>query len=254
MRLCAAVVRVRLALTLGLLAVAAPILWTQAVFRSGVDLVSVIVTVTDRNGRFVPDLKQGDFTVLDDGKPQEIVSFDARRVPVSLGIVLDVSGTMTSDKLEAAGSAINRFLDHLLDKNDEVFLSAFAVKPFLLLPWTHDPDTLRRALNSRRRWCGPADCGEGRQRQEGPARRLRWRRHEQRDATSQVAGDDSLERGAGVRTGDRGWVREDHIRHAARQDGASHAIKVEVRKRRVIVRMRSGYVASAHLGPKRDAR
>ena len=73
MRPCAAVYKpVRIALTVGLLAVAAPILRTQVVFRPGVDLVSVTVTVTDRNGRFVPDLKQSDFTVLDDGKPQEI--------------------------------------------------------------------------------------------------------------------------------------------------------------------------------------
>src|SRR5688572_5122445 len=69
----------------------------QAVFRSGVDLVNVTVTVVDRNGRFVTGLKKEDFTVFDDGESQEIINFSADRVPVSLGIVLDVSASMTPE-------------------------------------------------------------------------------------------------------------------------------------------------------------
>ena len=119
----------------------------QAVFRGGVDLVNVTVTVTDRNGRFVSDLKQKDFTILDDGQPQEIVNFSAQRVPVSLGVVLDVSGSMTPEKLSAARIAINRFAFDLLAPDDELFLAQFASRTTMLQTWTKNRDTLSRALD-----------------------------------------------------------------------------------------------------------
>ena len=119
----------------------------QAVFRSGVDLVNVTVTVVDRNGRFVSGLKREDFTVLDDGEKQEIISFSNERVPVSLGIVLDVSASMTAEKLTAARIAIKRFAFDLLSPNDELFLSQFAHRTTTLQTWTKDRDTLSRALD-----------------------------------------------------------------------------------------------------------
>jgi len=119
----------------------------QAVFRSGVDLVNVTVTVVDRNGRFVSGLKKEDFTVLDDGESQEIVNFSADRVPVSLGIVLDVSASMTPEKLSAARIAIKRFAFDLLSPNDELFLAQFAHRTTMLQTWTTDRDTLSRALD-----------------------------------------------------------------------------------------------------------
>ena len=67
-------------------------------FRSGVELVNVTVTVTDRSGRFVPGLTQTDFAVYDDDQPVEVTHFSADRVPVSVGIVLDTSGSMAGDK------------------------------------------------------------------------------------------------------------------------------------------------------------
>src|SRR5690349_17045264 len=87
-------------------------------FRSGVELINVTATVTDSNGRFVPGLRQDDFVVYEDDKPQTVTHFSADRVPVSLGIVLDTSGSMAGDKIEAARSALDRFLYDLLDKND----------------------------------------------------------------------------------------------------------------------------------------
>jgi len=120
---------------------------SQTVFRGGVDLVNVTVTVADRNGRFISGLKQEDFTVLDDGESQEIVNFSAQRVPVSLGLVLDVSASMTPEKLTAARIAIKRFAFDLLSPTDELFLAQFAHRTTMLQTWTKDRDTLSRALD-----------------------------------------------------------------------------------------------------------
>ena len=78
-------------------------------FRASVDLVSVNATVTDRNGQFVPGLRVEDFTILEDGERQTITQFESERVPVSLGIVLDTSGSMAGEKMTAAREAIGRF-------------------------------------------------------------------------------------------------------------------------------------------------
>ena len=63
-------------------------------FKSGVDLVNVTATVTDSTGRFVPGLVKDDFTVYEDNVQQAISHFGAERVPVSLGIVIDSTGSM----------------------------------------------------------------------------------------------------------------------------------------------------------------
>jgi VWFA-related protein len=107
-------------------------------FRTGVELINVTATVTDRNGRFVPGLRKEDFRVFQDGKPQPITHFDNERVPVSLGIVLDTSGSMTGEKMAAAREALNRFLFDLLDRDDEVFLYRFDSVPTLVEGWTTD--------------------------------------------------------------------------------------------------------------------
>ena len=63
-------------------------------FKSGVELINVTATVSDALGRFVPGLHQDDFAVYEDNKPVEVTQFSAERVPVSLGIALDTSGSM----------------------------------------------------------------------------------------------------------------------------------------------------------------
>ena len=67
-------------------------------FRSGVELINVTATVTDRTGRFLPGLTKEDFAVFEDNQPVEITHFSAERTPVSLGIVLDTSGSMQGEK------------------------------------------------------------------------------------------------------------------------------------------------------------
>lgn len=116
-------------------------------FRSGVELVNVTATVTDDSGRFVPGLRKEDFTVYDDGVRQEVSHFSSDRVPVSLGIVLDTSGSMTSDKIATAQAAIERFIYDLLGKDDELFFIEFANRPRLTQQWTKDRRLISRAVS-----------------------------------------------------------------------------------------------------------
>jgi Ca-activated chloride channel family protein len=115
-------------------------------FRTGVELINVTATVTDREGRFVPGLRQEDFVVYEDDEPQTITHFSAERVPVSLGIVLDTSGSMAGEKFEHAQGALDRFLYELLDPADELFLYSFSNDAQLEQGWTADRSRLSGAL------------------------------------------------------------------------------------------------------------
>jgi Ca-activated chloride channel family protein len=115
-------------------------------FKSGVELINVNVTVTDRSGRFVSGLRQEDFLVYEDDKPIDVSHFSAERVPVSLGIVLDSSGSMVGEKWESALAAIDSFLDALTDPSDEFFMYRFSGDPDLVQDWTPDRNKISRAL------------------------------------------------------------------------------------------------------------
>jgi Ca-activated chloride channel family protein len=115
-------------------------------FKSGVDFVNVTATVTDDNGRFVPGLRQEDFTVYEDGRVQEVSHFSSDRVPVSLGIALDASGSMSPEKLAAARAAIERLIFKLLDQEDELFFVEFATSAELTQGWTTDRQLISQAL------------------------------------------------------------------------------------------------------------
>jgi len=115
-------------------------------FRTGVELINVNATVTDQSGRFVSGLTRDDFHVFDDETMQTVTHFSAERVPVSLGIVLDTSGSMDGDKIRAAREALDRFLRQLLDVDDEVFLFRFDNAPQLLQGWTKDKQLVSDAV------------------------------------------------------------------------------------------------------------
>jgi len=119
-------------------------------FRTSVELINVTATVIDAQGRFVPGLKAEDFEVYEDGKLQTISQFDSERVPVSLGIALDTSGSMAGEKIAAAQSAVNRFLYDLLGEQDEVFLYRFDSRIDLVSGWTEDRRSVGRMLGSIR--------------------------------------------------------------------------------------------------------
>jgi VWFA-related protein len=115
-------------------------------FRTSVDLINVTATVTDVSGRFVQGLRQEDFQVYEDGVPQTITHFSAERVPVSLGLVIDTSGSMAGEKWDHAVSALDRFLLDLLGPDDEVFLYRFSNDPILVEEWTTDRARLSHAM------------------------------------------------------------------------------------------------------------
>jgi Ca-activated chloride channel homolog len=119
-------------------------------FRTGVDLVNVTVTVTDRDGRFVPNLRRDDFVVYEDGQPQPVAYFASERAPVSLGIAIDTSGSMAGEKIASAREALRRFLEDLLGPDDEIFVYRFSETPELVQEWTTDRGALRRQLGMLR--------------------------------------------------------------------------------------------------------
>jgi Ca-activated chloride channel family protein len=92
-----------------LVAIAAPSSRTrvaaqQPSFRTGVDLVSLNVTVADPTGRFVTDLEPTAFQVFEDGVKQEVTFFNRSNLPIALSLLLDTSASM-EDKLTTAQEA-----------------------------------------------------------------------------------------------------------------------------------------------------
>ncbi len=105
--------------------------------RSQPGYQQVTVTVVDRSGRYVTDLKEDDFRVLEDGESRSLKAFRIDRdAPVSVGIVVDSSESMGS-KYPQAQVAIARFVNDL-DSDDDVFLTAFSNYIYLLQPFTFD--------------------------------------------------------------------------------------------------------------------
>ena len=116
--------------------------------RSSVEVTVVTVTVRDADGRLAGDLPRDAFTVYEDGEPQVVTQFTHERVPVALGLLLDVSDSMFGQRIRDARAAVARFLLELLAPEDVFFVMAFNHAPHLLTPWTSDPATVRTALDT----------------------------------------------------------------------------------------------------------
>ena len=105
----------------------------------------VTVTVTEPSGTYVTGLQKGDFKLYMDGQQRPIEFFrQDLNTPVSVGLLVDTSGSMAS-KIPQARAAIAQFLRDLNDK-DDVFLFAFSSQPFLLQPFTTNHDLVMRRL------------------------------------------------------------------------------------------------------------
>src|ERR1043166_553348 len=117
-------------------------------FKSGVDVTGITVSVRDADGHLVTDLTRDDFDLYEDGEKQPITQFTRERVPVSLGVLLDISDSMFGHPIADARKAIDRFLFDELDHEDEFFILAFNHKPHVLTQWTQTPTVVRDALDS----------------------------------------------------------------------------------------------------------
>src|SRR5437588_7769763 len=101
------------------------------------DLVTFNVTVTDIYGRFVSGLSKTAFSIFDDKQQQEIAYFSDEDAPVSVGILFDVSGSMSGDKVRRARDALAHFIQTSHDR-DEYFLIGFNSRAQLLMDRTRD--------------------------------------------------------------------------------------------------------------------
>ena len=125
-------------------------------FRTGIELISVTATVTDRDGHLVTGLPRDAFEIDEDGERETITQFTNERVPIGLGLLLDISDSMFGKRIVDARAAVDRFLLELLAPEDEFFILAFNHQPHVLSRWTHDPGVVRRALDALRPTGGTA--------------------------------------------------------------------------------------------------
>ncbi|MGD9562262.1 MAG: VWA domain-containing protein [Pyrinomonadaceae bacterium] len=117
----------------------------RKVERIRTDLVSLTLTVTDLYGRYVSGLTKNAFTIIDNDQEQEITYFSDADAPVSVGVLFDVSGSMSGDKIQKARSALKRFIASS-HPSDEYFLIAFNSRAQLLMDRTRDGEALLQKL------------------------------------------------------------------------------------------------------------
>ena len=112
--------------------------------KAETDLTLVNVTVTDPYGRLVTGLEQENFRVFEDSTEQEILTFSSEDVPVSIGVIFDMSGSMT-DKIEKSRLAAVQFF-RTANPQDEFFLVNFNDRAHLVSPFTTSVDELQNRL------------------------------------------------------------------------------------------------------------
>jgi Ca-activated chloride channel family protein len=125
-------------------------------FQGGIELTSITATVVDKDGQPVTGLPREAFEVFEDNERQTITQFTSERVPIGLGVLLDVSDSMFGARIQDARAAVDRFLFDLLDPGDQYFLLAFNHQPHVLTGWTSTPSVVRGALERLKPWGGTA--------------------------------------------------------------------------------------------------
>ena len=111
----------------------------QATFRSSVEVVSVAVSVRDEQGRVIRNLTKADFEIIDDSRPREIRDFFAGDAPVSLAMLLDISGSMAvGGNMTRAREAITVATMALRNGPDEAALFTFDSELQQVVPFTKD--------------------------------------------------------------------------------------------------------------------
>src|SRR5215467_674954 len=115
----------------------------QPSFRTGVDLVSLNVTVSEGQ-RYLTDLEQGDFNVYEDGVQQNITFFNKTNLPIALALLLDTSASMDT-KLPTAQEAAIGFSKRLR-KQDLAEVIDFDNRVSVLQPFTNSAQDLEQAI------------------------------------------------------------------------------------------------------------
>ncbi len=115
-----------------------------------VDVVSILASVRDKKGALVSNLEKSDFTILEDGKPQEIKYFTRESdLPLTIGLLVDVSGSQRN-LIDIERNAASQFLAQVLRKKDEAFLIQFGEEAELLQDYTNSTRLLNEGLNQLR--------------------------------------------------------------------------------------------------------
>ena len=126
---------------------------SQITFRAGVEVVTVSAAVRDGRGRVIRDLKKSDFQVIDSGAPIEIRDFYAGDSPVSLAVLLDISGSMAvGGNMDRARHAVNIAMGGLRPGGDEAALFTFDSKLEEVVSFTTDLDRVRRVSLEGKPW------------------------------------------------------------------------------------------------------
>jgi len=120
--------------------------------------VNLIFTVTDKHGHYIPNLRQSDFALLDDGRaPAKVNSFHQQiNLPLRVGLVIDASTSIRSRFQFEQQSAIEFLLQILKAKSDRAFVMGFDVTPNVTQDWTNNIDGLETGVNRLRPGGGTA--------------------------------------------------------------------------------------------------
>ncbi|MFP5229013.1 MAG: VWA domain-containing protein [Acidobacteriota bacterium] len=113
-------------------------------FRVDTNLVLIPLTVTDPMDRLVTGLEKQNFLVLEDNHNQAIRTFACDDAPVSIGVILDLSGSM-SNKVVRARGAVLQFMK-TSNPQDEFFVIGFNDRPVLITDYTSSPDDVEARL------------------------------------------------------------------------------------------------------------
>lgn len=121
-------------------------LWQPAVgqFRSDARLVVLHASVTDHRGKLVTDLGKDSFKVFENGQPQTVKLFRREDVPVSLGVIIDNSGSMMSKRTRVEAAALSMVRDS--NPQDEVFVVNFNDDAYLDVPFTNNMQKMEQGL------------------------------------------------------------------------------------------------------------
>ncbi|MFP5236882.1 MAG: VWA domain-containing protein [Acidobacteriota bacterium] len=122
---------------------------TGPVIKLQANEVNLIFTVTDKHGRYIPNLKLSDFALLDDGRaPAKVTSFHQQiNLPLRVGLVIDASTSIRSRFKFEQQSAIEFLLEILKARSDRAFVMGFDVTPTVTQNWTNDIDRLESGVN-----------------------------------------------------------------------------------------------------------